>query len=137
MRLLASTDLALRVLILLGAEAPDRHVSVEQLARRLGDVSRHHLHKIVQDLAALDAVRTLRGAAGGVRLAQPPAGIRLGTLVRALEADQAIVACFRLDGGDCTLAPTCRLRGMLGRARESSFQSLDAQTLADCLPVPG
>lgn len=135
MRLLASTDLALRVLILLGAEGAERQLSVEQLARRLGGVSRHHLHKIVQDLAALGTVRTLRGATGGVRLAQSPADIRLGALIRALEADQPIVACFRTDGGDCTLAPDCRLRGMLGRARECFFRSLDEQTLADCLPL--
>lgn len=133
MRLLASTDLALRVLMLLGAEPPGRHLSVEQLSRMLGGVSRHHLHKIVQALVALDAVHTLRGATGGALLARPAAEIRLGTLVRALEADQPVVECFRADGGACTFSPGCRLRSMLGHARESFYRSLDAQTLADCL----
>lgn len=135
MRLLASTDLALRILMLLGSEPPGRHLSVEQLARALGGVSRHHLHKIVQDLATLGVVRTLRGATGGALLARPAADIRLGVLVRALEGGQAVVECFRADGGACTLAPGCRLRGMLGRARDSFYRSLDEQTLADCLPL--
>ena len=53
MRLLHSTDLALRLLMHLAMEAPDRHHRVETLAGALGGLSRNHLHKIVQDLAAL------------------------------------------------------------------------------------
>ena len=68
-RLLASTDFALRTLMLL-ANAPSRQpLSVEKLSRLLGNLSRNHLHKIVQDLAALGVVRTIRGAGGGVVLA--------------------------------------------------------------------
>ena len=72
MRLLASTDFALRVLMRLSAEPPGGHLSVEALARELGGLSRNHLHKVVQDLAALGVVRTVRGARGGVALAGPP-----------------------------------------------------------------
>lgn len=134
MRLLASTDIALRVLIMLGRAPPRSHLSVDALARELGGLSRHHLHKIVQDLTALGVTRTVRGAGGGVMLALPPEEIRLGALVRRLEGDQALVECFRLDQGNCSLTPTCRLRGMLGSARESFYETLDRNTLADCLP---
>jgi len=133
MRLLASTDFALRVLIYLASEPPERHVSVEILARELGDLSRNHLHKVVQDLVALDLVRTVRGKGGGVQLGLPPDQIRVGAVVRQLEADQALVECFRGDGGACVLTPRCRLKGMLGSARRSFLQSLDAHTLADCI----
>ena len=78
MRLLASTDFALRVLIYLAAEPPDIHVSVETLARELGGLSRNHLHKVVQDLVAHGLVRTVRGKGGGVQLALPPDQIRVG-----------------------------------------------------------
>ncbi len=136
MRLLTSTDFALRVLIRLGAEPEGRHLNVDQLARELGELSRNHLHKVVQTLGALGLVRTLRGARGGVALAQEPSAIRLGALVRALESDQALVECFRADGGACVLTPACRLKAMLWRASEAFLVELDRYTLADCLADP-
>ena len=132
MRLLASTDFALRILMRLAAD-PDRHRSTEVLAGEVG-VPRNHLHKIVQDLAQAGIVRTLRGARGGVMLAQPPAGISVGAVVRHLEQDQALVECFRPDGGACCLSPDCRLRGVLWQGREAFLAVLDRRSLADCLP---
>ncbi len=131
MRLLVSTDLALRVLMRLAA-APDEHVSTDVLARELV-VSRNHLHKIVQYLTEAGLVRTIRGARGGVLLARPAADIRVGDVVRRHEADQALVECFRLDGGACTLLPRCRLRGMLAAATDAFYRHLDRYTLADCI----
>ena len=136
MRLLASTDFALRVLMRLAAEPTAKPMSVEALARDLGGLSRNHLHKIVQDLAALGAVRTVRGAGGGVLLAAPPEALGVGALIRRLEGDQPIVECFRADAGTCTLSPGCRLRGFLRDAREDFYRRLDGQTVADCLPAP-
>lgn len=134
MRLLASTDIALRVLMLLAQRPVGQHLSVDALSRQLGGLSRHHLHKIVQDLSALGVTRGVRGAGGGVMLAIAPQDLRLGTLVRQLEADQALVECFRPGHCACTLLPECRLRGMLRRAQERFYAELDSQTLADCLP---
>jgi Rrf2 family nitric oxide-sensitive transcriptional repressor len=131
-RLLASTDFALRVLMRLAVD-PARHRSTEVLAQEVG-VPRNHLHKIVQDLAEAGIVRTLRGARGGVMLARPAEGISLGEVVRRLEAGQVLVECFRPDGGACCLSPDCRLRGLLWQAREAFLRVLDEQTLADCAP---
>jgi Rrf2 family nitric oxide-sensitive transcriptional repressor len=133
MRLLASTDFALRILMLLGRGGPEDTTNVETLAQRLGGLSRNHLHKIVQELASLGIVRTSRGAGGGVRLAKPAHEVKIGALVRALESDQVMVECFRADHGECTLERGCRLRPMLRRARESFYETLDGYTLADCL----
>jgi Rrf2 family nitric oxide-sensitive transcriptional repressor len=131
LRLLASTDFALRVLMRLAAD-PLRHRSTEALAQEVG-VPRNHLHKIVGELAALGLVRTLRGVRGGVLLSRPPAEIRLGAVVRGLEREQALVECFRPDGGCCRLLPECRLRGILARSREAFLLVLDEATLEDCL----
>ncbi|MGD0639186.1 MAG: Rrf2 family transcriptional regulator [Roseiarcus sp.] len=133
MRLLASTDLALRVVMLLGSQPPGAHMNVEAIALQLGNLSRNHLHKIVQDLAALGVLRTVRGAGGGVLLAASLEEVRLGAVIRSLEADQALVECFRADGGCCVLEPGCKLRVLLRDARESFYQSLDQRTLADCV----
>ncbi len=134
MRLLTSTDLALRVLMRLAA-TPDEHVSTDALARELA-LSRNHLHKIVQYLAEAGVVRTIRGARGGVMLARAAAEIRIGAVIRGHEEEQALVECFRADGGGCTLLPQCRLRGMLAGAKDLFYQYLDRYTLADCLGAP-
>jgi Rrf2 family nitric oxide-sensitive transcriptional repressor len=131
MRLLTSTDFALRVLMRLSA-TPDTHVSTDELARELV-ISRHHLHKIVQYLTEAGLVRTIRGARGGVMLARPATEIKVGDVIRHHENDQALVECFRPDGGACTLLPRCRLRGMLDGAKTAFYQHLDRYTLADCL----
>lgn len=138
MRLLASTDIALRILMLLGQRQPGQVLNVADMAAALGGLSRNHLHKIVQDLAALGLIRTARGAGGGVSLARPLSEVSVGFVVRALERDQALVECFRADRGNCVLDRACRLRGMLRAAEEAFYQSLDAQPLSDCtfLPAP-
>jgi Rrf2 family transcriptional regulator, nitric oxide-sensitive transcriptional repressor len=136
MRLLASTDYALRVLIALGESPSGDTINVGTLAESLGGLSRNHLHKIVQDLAALGIVKTIRGAGGGVVLAKEAGKVSIGAVIRALEEDQAIVECFRADHGCCTLEPACRLRPMLRNARESFYATLDAYTLEDCLGPP-
>jgi Rrf2 family transcriptional regulator, nitric oxide-sensitive transcriptional repressor len=96
--LLASTDVALRVLMLLAREPAGHHLNVEVLARELGGLSRNHLHKIVQDLTALGVTRAVRGAGSSVMLAVRPGKAMIGTLVRQLEAEQAAAECFRSDG---------------------------------------
>jgi Rrf2 family nitric oxide-sensitive transcriptional repressor len=135
MRLLASTDYALRILMLLAATPDGARISVDALARALGGLSRNHLHKIVQELTALGLTRTARGTGGGVALAVPPRTVRLGSLMRQLEADQPVVECFRQEGCGCPMLPACRLRGMLGTARDRFYESLETFTLADCLPA--
>jgi Rrf2 family transcriptional regulator, nitric oxide-sensitive transcriptional repressor len=130
MRLLTSTDLALRVLMRLSAE-PDKRVNTDLMARELA-VSRHHLQKIVQYLTQAGLVRTIRGVRGGVILARAPSEIRVGEVVRGHERDQSLVECFRADGGACRLLPHCRLRGMLAGAQTAFYQHLDRFTLADC-----
>jgi Rrf2 family nitric oxide-sensitive transcriptional repressor len=134
MRLLSSTDFALRVLMRLSA-APDVHVSTDTLARDLV-ISRNHLHKIVQYLAEAGLVRTIRGARGGVMLARPASEINVGDVIRSHEQDQALVECFRTDGGACNLLPRCRLRGILDAAKNAFYDHLDGYTLADCLAGP-
>jgi Rrf2 family nitric oxide-sensitive transcriptional repressor len=136
-RLLASTDYALRVLMTLGQTKAGEPMTVPILAARLR-LSRDHLHKIVQDLVGLGFVRTARGAGGGVTLAAGIDEIRIGPLIRALEQDHALVECFRADGGGCVLTPGCRLSGMLAEAKESFYASLDQRTLRHCLsPTSG
>jgi Rrf2 family nitric oxide-sensitive transcriptional repressor len=134
MRLTAFTDFGLRALMRLAGD-PDRSFSTGEVAREFG-ISRHHLVKVVGDLANAGFVSTQRGAGGGFRLAREPQSITLGEIVRALEGRQALVECFRADGGACVLTPRCRLKGKLAAAHEAFLRELDRSTLADCAYRP-
>lgn len=130
MHLTAFTDFGLRALMRLAGD-PGRTFTTDEIATEFA-ISRHHLTKVVRDLARAGYIATQRGAGGGFRLARPAAAIRLGDVVRDLEQRQALVECFRADGGACALTPRCRLKGRLAAAREAFLRELNASTLADC-----
>ena len=130
MRLTMFTDFGLRALMRLAGD-PDRGFTTDEIASQFA-ISRHHLMKVVRDLAAAGFVTTQRGAKGGFRLARPAEDITLGEVVRALESREALVECFREDGGACVLTPLCRLHGRLAAAREAFLRELDSTTLAEC-----
>ena len=134
MRLTAFTDFGLRVLMRL-AGAPDRPFTTEAIAHELA-ISRHHLTKVVRELSRAGFVEARRGAGGGIFLARPAREIGLGAVVRRLEARQAMVECFRDDGGTCRMRTGCRLRGKLLAAEEAFLRDLDRSTLADCAWTP-
>lgn len=133
MRLTMSTDYTLRVLIYLGV-----HRDGERLAR-IGDIataygiSENHLMKVVHHLGIQGYVETVRGNGGGMRLARPPEQINLGDVVRSAGEDLAVVECFQEGNLECSIAPACMLRNVLGRALGAFFEVLDGQTLADLL----
>jgi len=131
MRMTTFTDFGLRALILL-ADRREEVLSAAVIADHF-QVSRHHMAKVLQELAAAGYVESLRGAQGGVRLARDPRDIRIGDVVRALDKDQPLVECFQEGGGDCVLLPRCRLKGMLFRAKQGFLRELDRYTLSDCL----
>ena len=130
MRLTMFTDFALRALMRLAGE-PTRSFATNEIASEF-NISRNHLAKVVRDLADGGFITTQRGAGGGFSLARPPQSITIGEVVRALEARQALVECFRGDGGACALTPRCRLKMRLAAAREAFMRELDATTLAEC-----
>jgi Rrf2 family nitric oxide-sensitive transcriptional repressor len=117
--------------MMLLAAKPEKIMTTEEVARAV-HMSRNHLIKIVQALAAGGMVETQRGSGGGFRLARDPHKISLGEIVRLLEAGTPIVECFRNDGGQCRLIPGCKLKARLKVAREAFLRELDKTTLAEC-----
>jgi len=131
MRLTGHTDYALRLLMYLGRQQ-GRLVTVQEIAKAHG-ISEHHLRKVAHRLGQAGLVATWRGRAGGLRLAQPPASISVGAVVRLAEADFTIVECFNATRNTCQLAGACRLQEGLQKATEAYLGHLDRQTLADLI----
>jgi Rrf2 family transcriptional regulator, nitric oxide-sensitive transcriptional repressor len=131
MQLTQYTDYGLRTLIALGLAQP-RRMTVAQISSAYG-ISRHHLVKIAARLAEQGYIQTLRGKGGGMRLARDPALIRIGDVVRSMEAELGVVECLESGGGNCVIVPSCRLKPLLASATERFMAELDAHTLADVL----
>jgi Rrf2 family transcriptional regulator, nitric oxide-sensitive transcriptional repressor len=134
MRLTAFTDYGLRALMRLAAE-PERIFTTDEIAGEFA-ISRHHLTKVVRQLAEAEFIVTHRGAGGGFRLARSAGEISIGEVVRCLEARHATVECFRRDGGSCVLTPTCRLKGRLAAAGRAFLAELEKTSLAECAYRP-
>ena len=96
------------------------------------NISRNHLVKVVHQLSQLGYVETLRGQGGGLKLSREPADINLGQVVRECEPNFDVVECFA-DSDTCRIAPACGLKGVLGKALEAFFKTIDAYTLQDVL----
>ena len=129
MKLTQYTDFSLRALIALAA-APYRRHTVSGISSAYG-ISRNHLVKVVARLAELGYVQTTRGNGGGVRLAQAPQEIRIGQVVREMEAGLGVVDCLRRGSADCAIAPACQLKGLFAEATEAFLAALDNHTLSE------
>lgn len=133
MRLNLQTDYALRLLMHLSVQRGQ--TSVETIATEFG-ISRHHLMKVAQQLAALGYVEARRGRGGGLMLARPAAEINLGAVVRALEPTGQFVECFDRASNACAISGVCGLQGALGLALRDFLARLDRYSLADLVPDP-
>jgi len=132
MQLSLHTDYALRVLMTLAAD--DRHLSVDDIARRF-QISRNHLAKVVQRLQAEGLVETFRGRGGGMRLARPADTITVGDVVRRFENLDAFVSCFAAGSG-CVIDGVCGLKPLLSEAIEEFLAKLDQRRISELIPDP-
>ncbi len=133
MQLTRHTDFGLRMLMYLALRRPET-ATVGQVAQAF-ELSSHHLMKVAQELRRHDFVLVHRGRTGGLELARVPEAIRVGEVVRALEAF-SVVECFSGERNHCVLTPACALQGALGEAVESFLTVLDGYTLADLIQRP-
>jgi Rrf2 family nitric oxide-sensitive transcriptional repressor len=132
MRLTSHTDYSLRTLIYLGV-LPDRLASVGEVAEAYG-ISKNHLMKVANHLAAGGYVQAVRGNRGGIRLARPPEDINIGQVVRFTESDMNLVECFCPgSSGGCRIESGCLLRAALRSALRAFLGVLDGYSLANLL----
>jgi len=133
MRLTQYTDFSIRVLIYLGLH-PQRRCTIQEIAQSYR-ISRNHLMKVVQQLAASGFVVSARGAGGGLQLSRPAKSINLADVVVEMEPDFGLVECLR-ENNQCAITPACCLPPMLERARRAFIDVLAEYTLADLLRQP-
>lgn len=124
MRLTRYSDYAMRVLLHLQSK-PAGLSSIAEISDAYG-ISRNHLTKVVHGLVKAGFVASVRGRAGGVRLARPASEINLGHVLRVTEEGLDLVDC-----STCIIAPACGLRNVVGEALAAFLGVFDRYTLAD------
>jgi Rrf2 family transcriptional regulator, nitric oxide-sensitive transcriptional repressor len=132
MRLALHTDYALRTLIFLAGK-PGR-ASVGQVAEFFR-ISKDHVAKVVQGLARLGYVRSIRGIGGGIELLKKPAEIRIGQVILDFEGNMNLLECVGIENV-CVIQPGCRLKKVLAKAEQLQMDYLNSVRLSDIV-VPG
>ena len=126
-RLTMRTNLAMRVLMYCAVHR-DELVRSGEVASAC-NASVHHVAQVVNQLATMGFLRTLRGRAGGMKLARQPETITVGEVFVLFESGLPLTECFDDAGNTCPLTVGCRLRDALIAAQRAFYQALDQVTL--------
>ena len=131
MQLTLNTDYSLRVLLYV-AERPDEQISTKDISEFF-NISQNHLVKVVNNLGKLGYLNLKRGRyGGGITLARKPEEINIGQVVEKIEP-MTIVECFDAAKNTCLITSSCRLKGVLMRAKVNFIDQLKMTNLKDLL----
>ncbi len=128
MHLTKHTDMGLRVLMYLGTRKGEL-CNISDIAVKV-NVSRNHLVKVVHKLALLGYIQSKQGRGGGISIDGDLSEIRVGDVVRDMEANLTIVDCSTRS---CPLTPSCILKRALSEATVAFMDVLDKYTLEDLI----
>lgn len=131
MRLTTYTDFALRTLMYLATTG--ERATADQVAQLYG-ISTNHLAKVMNQLARLGYIRSIRGIGGGIELAKAPEEIRIGEVVEAFEGNMHLLECVASENV-CVIESFCKLKGVLAEAERIQRDYLNSITLAEVIPT--
>lgn len=131
MRLSLQTDYALRTLMYL---ASDRDRTTIAEVAGFFRISAPNVAKVVNQLARLGYVKSVRGIGGGIELAASAGEITIGEIVEAFEGSLHLLECVGTENV-CVIQDYCKLRNVLARAEQVQVDYLKGVRLCDVLPV--
>jgi len=124
-----TAEYALRAIVCLAAP-PVQPKSADVLARKT-KVPRSYLHRVLQDLAAAELVRSRPGPGGGYELARLAAEVTIFDVINAVDPIERIRHCPL---GLTTHTALCPLHSELDRAyaaTEAAFRSVTLKSLLE------
>jgi Rrf2 family transcriptional regulator, cysteine metabolism repressor len=107
-----------------GAPIPLRDVARRQ------EISVQYLEQLVSPLVKAGILSSVRGAAGGMRLAKPPEEIKLSQVIGILEGSIAPAKCVD-DPKACSRSDFCVTRDVWAQMKKAAVQVLESTTLQD------
>ena len=128
---------ALRLMVCVAQAGAEGKVALREVSER-EDISLKYLEQLARPLVQAGLLRSVRGNGGGYALAQEPAAIRAGDVLRAVEGSTAPVACLDLqEGMACPRAGECTTVRFWAGLDEVIERYVDGVTLADLAGEPG
>lgn len=128
------TKYALKALHYLAEQNGDQPVLIADLAKA-ENIPKKFLEFILLSLRKGGILQSRVGKGGGYSLAQPPARITIGSIVRILEGDIAPVQCLSSSHlehcEECRDVKTCGIRLVMVDVNNALTQVFDRLTLAD------
>lgn len=122
---------ALRVMVDLAEQDPERFVRLQEIADRQG-ISEKYLEGIVVKLSRAGDLVSARGKGGGYRLSRAPEEYTADEIVCLAEGTLAPVTCMK-DGESCERAGQCPTRPMWEGLDRVITEYLSRWTVADLL----
>ena len=97
---------ALRVMVDLAEQDPERFVRLQEIADRQG-ISEKYLEGIVVKLSRAGDLVSARGKGGGYRLSRAPEADTVLSILERIEGKLAPVSCLEQEPVRCSRAPDC------------------------------
>lgn len=132
MKLSARSRYASRILLELARHKGAAPMSAATLSQHTG-VSVQFVEQILKPLKQSGFTRSVRGAAGGHRLARPAEDITLGEVVRLMEGGITLTVCCGEKANDCPRKEGCLTRRAWVQVSSTLESELDSITLAALL----
>lgn len=133
-------EYGVRLMVELARHYGSGPVSLSEMAEH-ESLPRPYLEQLVVSLREAGLVISTRGAHGGYELAHPPAHIRMGEVVTALEGPIAPMICASQDPHPAELCDRmgyCTVDRLWRRVRDAVVLALDSTTLDELAqPHPG
>ena len=98
---------ALRVMIDLAEQNPEKFIPLEEIATRQG-ISKKYLEIVLKSLVQQNFLRGLRGKGGGYKLTRSPEDYTVGEILEVTEGKFAVVSCLQVDAAPCERKNFCK-----------------------------
>ncbi len=136
MRLSAKVEYGVRAMAVLAYHYQANPLSLRKIAEQ-EDISLSFLEQIFPDLKRSGLVYSIRGPRGGYMLSLPPAQIRVGDIVRAVEGPITPVNCLAENSSMscCHRQNGCLTRQVWAKLRDKINDVLDEVTLDELVDM--
>lgn len=121
---------AIRLMLDLALATGDEYIKIKDIAKRQ-EISEKYLEQIVTILNKAGFVRSIRGAAGGYKLAKDPKEYTVGMILRLTEGSLAPVACVEYAENECDRYDTCATIDIWKKLNDAISSVVDSITLED------